>query len=380
MDNCSTSYSGYVNVLNLQQIENIDIGDLLVVSSDENTYAIDFENIILPIENTTFGSILTSHSNNIEINNTSIASLCTFATAGISAAIKGVIDLNNEVHEKPVIDINPTVAVAPINNGEIDTRDEILYALSSVIPCVPWSTKQVQKFSTQRIPYYTGDTNQPISDRSRWTTITGLSCQLSRSTLKSKVLVECKLQVGFNWNDIPYEYLGNSKSLTFVPFSTGLFRIVRNNTVVGGSTISFDEGGTVHGAVMSRVKEWGTYRTINYTKVDEKAISTYRIPWRYEDGSVKVSPEPDIDRVIIAKDYYLQEQNITRVTYDSDNLATIHFEYLDDLKKVEENVLNYSIQACCTTYEHNMVINRMRIVDDEVTYGGSSTLTVTELI
>ena len=53
----------YVNINQLPQVQQINNGDLLVVSTPTGTYTIDFANFIIPPDNTTFYSLVCANAN-----------------------------------------------------------------------------------------------------------------------------------------------------------------------------------------------------------------------------------------------------------------------------------------------------------------------------
>ena len=57
--------TAYVNIAQLPQVQQINNGDLLVVSTPNGTYTIDFENFIIPGGNSTFYPVVCANSQNI---------------------------------------------------------------------------------------------------------------------------------------------------------------------------------------------------------------------------------------------------------------------------------------------------------------------------
>lgn len=141
MATCSNT-STYTNILDLPRIQNVSNGDLLIIQSNDLTTTIDFENFLIPLENTTFAGTISSHSLQIETNTTNIATLCS-----------NIEQLTNDLANITTIDIN---SVTPISNNSggnsSTTRNSILQAMSSTVPSFPWRTLQTVKTDSQVIP------------------------------------------------------------------------------------------------------------------------------------------------------------------------------------------------------------------------------------
>jgi len=197
MATCSKT-STYTNILDLPRISNITNGDLLIVQTDDLTTTIDFQDVLIPLENTTFAGTISAHSAQIETNTTNIATLCSDLT-----------QLAYNVSNITTIDVNNVTPVGNTNGGGGGTtRNSILQAMSSTTPSFPWRTLQTVKSDSQVIAA------QPLNGL--WTDIVSLCGNITRSTLSSYVRVQCSI----------------SNALYQNGYSAG-FRICRGSTPIG---------------------------------------------------------------------------------------------------------------------------------------------------
>jgi hypothetical protein len=197
MATCSKT-STYTNILDLPRISNISNGDLLIVQSDDLTTTIDFQDVLIPLENTTFAGTISSQSALIETNTTNIATLCS-----------DLAQLAFNVSNITTIDVNNVTPVGSTNGGGSgSTRNSILQAMSSTTPSFPWRTLQTVKKDSQVIAA------QPLNGI--WTDIVSLCGNITRSTLSSYVRVQCSISNAIYQNG----------------YSAG-FRICRGNTPIG---------------------------------------------------------------------------------------------------------------------------------------------------
>lgn len=197
MATCSNT-STYTNILDLPRISNISNGDLLIVQTDDLTTTIDFQDVLIPLENTTFSGTISSHSTQIETNTTNIASLCS-----------DLAQLAYNVSNITTIDVNNVTPVGGGNGGGSGTtRNSILQAMSSTVPSFPWRTLQTVKKDSQVIAA------QPLNGL--WTDIVSLCGNITRSTLSSYIRVQCSISNAIYQNG----------------YSAG-FRICRGSTPIG---------------------------------------------------------------------------------------------------------------------------------------------------
>lgn len=63
MASCNTV--AYTNIKNLPHIYNIENGDYLIVETQQGTQIIDFKDFIIPLENTTFGALISTFATDI---------------------------------------------------------------------------------------------------------------------------------------------------------------------------------------------------------------------------------------------------------------------------------------------------------------------------
>ena len=198
MATCSNT-STYTNILDLPRITNISNGDLMIVQSDDLTTTIDFEDFLIPLENTTFAGTISSHSAQIETNTTNIATLCS-----------ELAQLSYNVASITTIDINSVTPVTngPAGGGGSTSRNSILQAMSSTVPSFPWRTLQTVKTDSQVIAA------QPLNGL--WTDIVSLCGNITRSTLSSYVRVQCSV----------------SNAIFKDGYSVG-FRVCRGSTPIG---------------------------------------------------------------------------------------------------------------------------------------------------
>ena len=81
MANCDTKT--YTNIKELPQVYNVTSGDFLIVENPQGTNIIDFKDVILPIEQTTFAGSLTSINTNIQTLSSDLKVISNAALPGI---------------------------------------------------------------------------------------------------------------------------------------------------------------------------------------------------------------------------------------------------------------------------------------------------------
>ena len=262
MATCSNT-STYTNIVDLPRITNISNGDLLIVQSEDLTTTIDFQDLLIPLENTTFGGTISQ----IGVNTTNIQTLCT-----------RVDQLQGEILKITSFDTtNPVTVLSTTGSGSGGTtRATILAALSSATPTFPWRTLQKDAKEIQDIP------GQPINGS--WTPINGLSINIARSTLNSKVRVQCSISCGVK---IPQTSTGS--------YSAG-FRIYRNGTPIGivndnNNTLSQYAVAATPGnnAINNYLLNTGNMNTVSFEIVDNldgitESSITYEVRARSETG------------------------------------------------------------------------------------------------
>ena len=64
---CTDNTGSYVNIKELPEINDVVAGDFLIIETARGTNILDFNNFIIPIENTTFGSVILNNTSNIAI-------------------------------------------------------------------------------------------------------------------------------------------------------------------------------------------------------------------------------------------------------------------------------------------------------------------------
>jgi hypothetical protein len=260
MATCSNT-STYTNILDLPRISNISNGDLMIVQSDDLTTTIDFEDFLIPLENTTFAGTISSHSAQIDTNTTNIASLCS-----------EVAQLSYNVSNITTIDVNN---VTPVSNngggsGGSTSRNSILQAMSSTTPSFPWRTLQTVKTDSQVIAA------QPLNGL--WTDIVSLCGNITRSTLSSYVRVQCSVSNAIYQNG----------------YSAG-FRVCRGSTPIG---VPDDVGGVRLPATATRTNningattgqpfalETTTFEIIDTLKNITTSNLTYKVQVRSSTGA-----------------------------------------------------------------------------------------------
>jgi hypothetical protein len=83
-----------INIKDLPVIESIDVGDFFIVETEGGTSILDFSNLIITLDNTTFGGIVTNNTTNILILSADIAELDTTLSARISSLSAEVVRTN----------------------------------------------------------------------------------------------------------------------------------------------------------------------------------------------------------------------------------------------------------------------------------------------
>jgi len=103
----------YYNVKELPQAYNISSGDFLLVENSTGTNIIDFSNFVITLDNTTFGTTITTNTTNIAALSSTVSSLSTsittsntkaiFSIAGASASISLISSYNIVTNPAPSI-------------------------------------------------------------------------------------------------------------------------------------------------------------------------------------------------------------------------------------------------------------------------------------
>lgn len=143
MATCSTT-STYTNILDLPQVTNIEAGNFLIIQTEDTTNIIDFENFLIPLENTTFGSTISSHSIDILNMQTTINDLSATISRGVqylndpkTANIRLSLDRDNPIVNSDITNAG-TLYIHPYKGGEISLYNATsatwtLYTLTSAI-------------------------------------------------------------------------------------------------------------------------------------------------------------------------------------------------------------------------------------------------------
>jgi hypothetical protein len=214
----------------------------MIVQSDDLTTTIDFEDFLIPLENTTFAGTISSHSAQIDTNTTNIAALCS-----------EVAQLSYNVSNITTIDVNN---VTPVSNngggsGGSTSRNSILQAMSSTTPSFPWRTLQTVKTDSQVIAA------QPLNGL--WTDIVSLCGNITRSTLSSYVRVQCSVSNAIYQNG----------------YSAG-YRVCRGSIPIGvpGDILYYDE--SAPGGITTAVTARAAYIKLTSTSamVMEEGLSS----------------------------------------------------------------------------------------------------------
>lgn len=364
---CNTA-TGYTNILDLPRLYNIEGDDLIIVRNNAGMYTIPFDDFIIPIENTTFGGTISSHSLSLESISTNIDTLCAYLSSSIVTAVSSLKILNDQIDNVPVIDVNPTVAVNADNNTTIDTKSEILQSLSSNVACVPWRVVHVNKFTQESFYYYsTGDTNTSVNERSRLFTLK-LSAEMTRSTNRSAMLVECKISHADYYDG---SFASINKQFVRLPFNTVYFRLCRNGEPVGIPSNRF------HACTTSKVHDWIFRPEWVSEAVTVYPLSYYTPRWSINNGASTWTPNTQPVSKIEFVDTYVKQLYLHRVVQQPDDITVTNFKVIDYLKDVNDTEpIIYTIEAMNSDYTHHTSLNYNR----EASISCSSAITITELI
>lgn len=132
MATCSTT-STYTNILNLPQITNIEAGNFLIVQTEDTTNIIDFENFLIPLENTTFGGTISAHSTDILNIQASINNLSATVSRGVqylndpkTANIRLSLDPDEPIVTSDILGSQANkLYIHPFKGGEISLYNAI---------------------------------------------------------------------------------------------------------------------------------------------------------------------------------------------------------------------------------------------------------------
>jgi len=84
------------NVRELPEVFSVAAGDLLLVETENGTNILDFENFVIGVDNTTFGSTLSSNTTNIATLSSSFNTLSSSVDSSIAALSSSVITSNTK--------------------------------------------------------------------------------------------------------------------------------------------------------------------------------------------------------------------------------------------------------------------------------------------
>lgn len=115
------------NIKELPETFSIGTGDLLLVETDEGTNIMDFNNFVIGLDNTTFGTTITDHSTDISILYTDVEELsakvdediATLSATTVGNTTKALITLSTPASGGPTI-INST-NIASVEHEENNT-------------------------------------------------------------------------------------------------------------------------------------------------------------------------------------------------------------------------------------------------------------------
>jgi len=89
---CTDGTKTYVNIKELPEISDINNGDFLIVETPNGTNILDYQNLLVTLDNTTFGDLITTNTTNIVTLSTDLAAL-----SSTTASIDQINTLNAAV-------------------------------------------------------------------------------------------------------------------------------------------------------------------------------------------------------------------------------------------------------------------------------------------
>ena len=82
----------YTNILDLPQVVSIDNGDFLIVETSSGTSILDFQDFIIPLDNTTFGGTITALQVSVNSLYTTVCAISSLTVEQLSANLGEIID------------------------------------------------------------------------------------------------------------------------------------------------------------------------------------------------------------------------------------------------------------------------------------------------
>lgn len=113
-----------INIKDLPQIQQISNGDYLIVESNDGTYILDYENLILGVENTAITSAVQQNTTDISTISGSVDSQIASLSASIAATYsqiyvgKALVTIDSGVTKTALLSPRP-----PTNIGDISVQD-----------------------------------------------------------------------------------------------------------------------------------------------------------------------------------------------------------------------------------------------------------------
>lgn len=175
MATCSST-STYTNILDLPQVTNIEAGNFLIVQTEDTTNIIDFENFLIPLENTTFGGTISSHSvdilniqNNINVLSATISRGVQYLNDPKTANIRLSLDMDNPIVDSDISNAG-ILYIHPFKGGEISlySATSATWTLYNISSAIPTSLSQLAANTTYDVFIGVRDNNFRVSFN-RWT-------------------------------------------------------------------------------------------------------------------------------------------------------------------------------------------------------------------
>jgi hypothetical protein len=125
---CTDGTKTYVNIKELPEISDINNGDFLIVETPNGTNILDYQNLLVTLDNTTFGDLITTNTTNIVTLSTDLAAL-----SSTTASIDQINTLNAAVVALTSATATDTYAVFSLsgynNNGLKLLKGSNIYSL-----------------------------------------------------------------------------------------------------------------------------------------------------------------------------------------------------------------------------------------------------------
>lgn len=113
---CTNGTQTYVNIKELPEITDVANGDFLIVETPNGTNILDYQNLLVTLDNTTFGDLITQNTTNIATVSSNVISL---STQVIRTNTFAVFSISN--YSTADADVFGNVNITPLKSSNINS-------------------------------------------------------------------------------------------------------------------------------------------------------------------------------------------------------------------------------------------------------------------